>query len=265
MASSILIIDDDKFTRQVLSKILQRDETIAAFKPTIVEASNGMEGLRLFDVHKPELVIVDLLMPKMDGFAVCRQLREKVNKDKLTIAVTSGVYKDAAIAERLRDEFQAIFFAKPYQIKKIAQFVAKVLSPGRLITEEGISDDEDSPLSGSLKKRSAAKLFLDFLEDEKSGRLLLRRGQVVRQIELFVGHPVSITTNLREETLGHFLQAKKRISHEDHRLAMNLASKNRIRFGEAAIEMGLLTPNDLLEELTAQTRFKLVNALRWRS
>ena len=265
MASTILIIDDDKFTRQILSKILLRDKSIAAFKPTIVEASNGMEGLRLFDVHSPALVIVDLLMPKMDGFAVCKQLREKETKNKLTIAVTSGVYKDAAISERLRDEFQAKFFAKPYQIKKIAEFVAKVLAPGRLVTEKGISDDDTSALSGSLKKRSAAKLFLDFLEEEKSGRLMLRRGQVVRQIELFVGHPVSITTNVREETLGHFLEAKKRISHEDHRLAINLASKNRIRFGEATIEMGLLTAGELLQELKAQTRFKLVNALRWRT
>lgn len=267
MASTILIIDDDKFTRQVLSKILQRDESISAFKPTIVEASNGMEGLRLFDVHKPVLVIVDLLMPKMDGFAVCKRLREKAKEADLTLAVTSGVYKDAAISRRLRDEFQAHFFAKPYQIKKIAEFVAQTLSPESENAGRNASDgDEDkSALSGSLKKRSAAKLFLDFLEEEKSGRLLLRRGQVVRQIELFVGHPVSITTNVREETLGHFLVAKKRISRETHRLAMNLASKNRVRFGEAVIEMGVLSANELLQELTAQTRYKLVNALRWRS
>jgi CheY-like chemotaxis protein/tetratricopeptide (TPR) repeat protein len=266
--ATILIIDDDKFTRQVLCKILRRDKTIAEFKPTIVEASNGMEGLRLFDVHKPTLAIVDLLMPKMDGFEVCKRLRDQAPKSELTIAVTSGVYKDDAISKRIHDEFQAEFFAKPYQIKKIASFVANVLSPDRAEAapdeDESSKEDTASALSGSLKKRSSAKLLLDFLEQEKSGRLMLRRGQVVRQIELYVGHPVSVTTNVREETLGHFLVAKKRINSETHRVAMNLASKNRVRFGEAIIEMGVLTANDLIMELTAQTRYKLVNSLRWR-
>ena len=266
MASTILIIDDDKFTRQVLCKILRRDKAISAFKPTIVEASNGMEGLRLYDVHQPALAIVDLLMPKMDGFEVCKRLREQADKSELTIAVTSGVYKDAAISRRIKDEFQADFFAKPYQIKKIAQFVANALSPdkGGASDDDKAEDVSPAALSGSLKKRSSAKLLLDFLEQEKSGRLMLRRGQVVRQIEIYVGHPVSITTNVREETLGHFLVSKKRIDSETHRLAMNLASKNRVRFGEAVIEMGVLTANDLIAELTAQTRFKLVNSLRWR-
>ncbi|MCH8310778.1 MAG: response regulator, partial [Chloroflexi bacterium] len=103
----VLIIDDDQFTRQVLSKILQRDKAISAYKPSIIEASNGMEGLRLFEAHKPVLAIVDLLMPKMDGFEVCKRLREIAGPEKLAIAVTSGVYKDAAISRRIRDEFQA--------------------------------------------------------------------------------------------------------------------------------------------------------------
>ncbi len=265
MASKILIIDDDQFTRQVLSKILSRDKNISAYKPSIIEASNGMEALRLFEIHKPSLVIVDLLMPKMDGFEVCRRLRELADKKALTIAVTSGVYKDAKVASGLRDDFNAEFFAKPYQIKKIVKFIARALAPAGTSKSKRASTQQGDPseFSGKLRKRSSAKILLDLLEQEKSGRLMLRRGQVVRQIEIYVGHPVSITTNVREETLGHFLVSKKRIDSETHRTAMNLASNNRIRFGEAVIEMGVLTANELIQELTAQTRYKLVNSLRW--
>lgn len=266
MNPRILIIDDDKFTRQVLCKILRRDKVIGRYKPEIVEASNGMEGLRLYEKHKPILAIVDLLMPKMDGFEVCKRLREAAGKDELTIAVTSGVYKDASISKRIHEDFQAEFFAKPYQIKQIAEFVADALSPdSRDDSRAGRAPARsEETLSGSLKKRSAAKILLDHLKQEKTGRLVLRRAQVVRQIELYVGHPVSVTTNVREETLGHFLVSKKRIDSETHSLAMSLAANRKMRFGEALIEMGVLNANELIEELTAQTRFKLVNALRWR-
>ena len=263
MTTKILIIDDDQYTRQVLAKILVRDRAMARYKPQVIEAADGEAGVQAFLQHKPQLAIVDLFMPKMDGFAVCKALREVASPAELTIAVTSGVYKDPSIAANLESEFGARFFAKPYQLKNIATFIAKSLAPQpRAATEP--SAVNAIPPKGELSPESpAAHLFWSLMEREATGRLVLRKGHVVRQIELFVGHPVKVTTNVREETLGNFLVLRGRIDKETQRAAMARAAGAGKRLGETFIAMGVLTPQSLISELTAQTRFKLANALRW--
>ncbi|MCP4443997.1 MAG: response regulator [Myxococcales bacterium] len=263
MTTKILIIDDDKYTRQVLGKILVRDKTTARLDPEIIEAADGVSGVAKFIEHRPRLAIVDLFIPKMDGFAVCKKLRESAPPEELTIAVTSGVYKDPSIAAKLEADFEARFFAKPYQLKSIATFVAEALGATGRRSPAG---DETSAIAktGTLSaNETAARLFWDLMEEEATGRLVLRKGQVVRQIVLFVGHPVKVTTNVREETLGNFLVMRGRIDREIQCKGMALAASTKKRLGEAFIEMGVLTPQSLIKELTAQTRYKLSNALRW--
>ncbi len=261
--TKILIIDDDQYTRQVLGKILVRDRATAYLKPEILEAADGVVGVEMFRKHRPKLAIIDLFMPKVDGFEVCRRLRDMAPADELTIAITSGVYKDPSIAAKLSSEFDARFFAKPYQLKHIAEFVAEALGPSQSAPTTPTSSSEVQPKGELSRDYGAACLFWELLEKEATGRLLLRKGQVMRQVELFVGHPIKVTTNVREETLGNFLALRGVIDKETQRTAMALATSTKTRLGEALIRMGVLTPQSLISELTAQSRFKLANALRW--
>ncbi|MBP7694692.1 MAG: response regulator transcription factor [Anaerolineales bacterium] len=69
----ILLVDDDDAIRAGLSPALQR----AGFR--VVEARNGVEALKLVDVHAPDLIALDILMPELDGREVCRRLRQAGN------------------------------------------------------------------------------------------------------------------------------------------------------------------------------------------
>lgn len=71
---TILIVDDDP----KLLKMLQR--TLAYEGLNVLAASNGQEALPLVDAHRPDLLIVDWMMPKMDGLALLRRLRGDGNK-----------------------------------------------------------------------------------------------------------------------------------------------------------------------------------------
>ena len=57
---------------------------------TVLEADNGLDGLTIAEAEKPELILLDLIMPGMHGFAVCKQLRENPALDKSTIIITSS-------------------------------------------------------------------------------------------------------------------------------------------------------------------------------
>ena len=67
---TILIVEDDENTASLIALYLERE----GFMP--VTAGDGEEGLNLAQTHRPDLVILDLMIPKMDGWEVCRRLRQ---------------------------------------------------------------------------------------------------------------------------------------------------------------------------------------------
>src|SRR4030042_3913512 len=68
---TILAIDDDPHIREILEFTL----TKAGFK--VILARDGKEGIQAFQAHRPDLVILDILMPELDGAEVCKQLRAR--------------------------------------------------------------------------------------------------------------------------------------------------------------------------------------------
>ena len=70
MKGKILIVDDDPDILDALTVILEAKDY------QVITARDGVEGLANLKAEKPDLLILDLLMPKMDGFAVCKELQD---------------------------------------------------------------------------------------------------------------------------------------------------------------------------------------------
>lgn len=68
--AKILVVDDDPDIREALTMILESQGY------HVVTAQDGIEALADLKAEKPDLMILDLLMPKMDGFAVCKELKD---------------------------------------------------------------------------------------------------------------------------------------------------------------------------------------------
>ena len=84
MSKKVLIVDDEDFLRSFYSHYFANKGF------TVLEADNGLDGVSVAEKEMPELVILDLIMPGMHGFAVCKQLRENRSFDKTTIIITSA-------------------------------------------------------------------------------------------------------------------------------------------------------------------------------
>lgn len=69
MAKKILIVEDDDNIRELLRLYLEREKYI------IIEASNGVEGVKAWKMEKPDMLLLDVMMPVMDGWAVCEEIR----------------------------------------------------------------------------------------------------------------------------------------------------------------------------------------------
>ena len=89
----VLIIDDERRYRQLLELHLRR----RGYRVTLAE--DGLTGLNLFERDSPDVVLLDLILPDLDGFEVCRQLREY---SPVPIIMVSGRHEEAQKVRALR-------------------------------------------------------------------------------------------------------------------------------------------------------------------
>ena len=87
----LLVVDDDPDFRVLLNRFLRRE----GFR--IIEAGGGAEALAVCAEARPELVLLDVEMPDLDGFAVCRQLREDRRFRTLPVIMVTGHDDDASV------------------------------------------------------------------------------------------------------------------------------------------------------------------------
>ena len=92
MPGKILVVDDDPDILDAVAMILESQDY------TVVTARDGVEGLATLKAENPDLMILDLLMPKMDGFAVCKELQDpRWSKYKnIPILILTSVREEAS-------------------------------------------------------------------------------------------------------------------------------------------------------------------------
>jgi putative two-component system response regulator len=118
----VLVIDDDLTQRQMLTRLLEREAY------NVIAVGDGESGLRSIVEHRPQLVLLDLSMPRMDGYEVCRQLRaDPLTATLPVIVITAHTSLDDMVAAL--DAGADDFLSKPFQQ---AELLARMRSAFRL-------------------------------------------------------------------------------------------------------------------------------------
>lgn len=117
MARRILFIEDDDHIRKMLALSLEQDGY------TVVEARSGEEGLREFEEHGADMVLVDLRLPDMDGFAVTRALRRSADVPIAMVTASSDTYDVVAGLEAGADDY----VVKPVVAKELSARIRALL------------------------------------------------------------------------------------------------------------------------------------------
>lgn len=114
---NILVIEDDKRTNEIICDYLETDNY------NVFMAYDGLEALELFEKEDINLVILDIMMPKIDGFSVCRKIRQK--SDVLIIILSARVDEDDKL---MGFEFGADeYVTKPFSPKVLVARVNALL------------------------------------------------------------------------------------------------------------------------------------------
>lgn len=119
MDEKILIVDDALFMRMNLKRIL----TEAGYK-NLLEAENGEVACRIYEEEKPDLVLMDISMPVMDGIAALKNIRKQDNT--AVVVMCSAVGQEAMIMESVENGAME-FIVKPFKGEQIVSAVKACL------------------------------------------------------------------------------------------------------------------------------------------
>jgi two-component system KDP operon response regulator KdpE len=178
--TKVLIVDDEQVIRDALALKLRAEDF------EVVASGDGLEGLRSFHSFKPDLVILDIVMPgNMDGLTLCRRIREVADTPVMMLSA------QAITEENIIEGLQAR--ADEYLIKPVrtGEFMARIralLRRSQMVTAENEQGYNDGYLSIDLHRRhvhvNGRKVHLTPTEFKLLAVLLESAGRVVNQRDL---------------------------------------------------------------------------------
>ena len=128
--TKILIVDDDSNISDLLKMYFENEGY------DVKLAGDGAEGLSFFKMYEPDLVLLDIMLPKKDGWQVCREIREISSKPVIMITAKGEVFDKVLGLELGADDF----VVKPFDMKELSARVKAVLRRYQNHTRQ--NDDE---------------------------------------------------------------------------------------------------------------------------
>ena len=118
-SKSILVVDDDLGDRSLLRKILDKSYIV-------IEASNGEEAVVLARSEKPALILMDIMMPKIDGYIACSIIKRDPCTSEIPVVMLTGLKSELNI--RLADEIGAAgYLTKPFNKQELLDRIGQFL------------------------------------------------------------------------------------------------------------------------------------------
>jgi DNA-binding NarL/FixJ family response regulator len=129
MSLTILIVDDDLGTRLSIGDYLE----LSGYN--IITADDGHEGLMMFEEHHPDLIVTDIIMPRMNGYELVRRVRQQFAFRLLPIILLTARNK---IQERILG-YQSgcdLYLPKPFQLEEVSAAISNLLERSQIIQSE---------------------------------------------------------------------------------------------------------------------------------
>lgn len=115
----ILIVDDELSPRLFMKRTLEKDYTI-------LEAHDGEEALQIARMRKPDLILMDIMMPKVDGYTACSTIKSDPELSAVPVVMVTGLgfRLNQALATRVGADS---YLTKPFTVEELKSTVIKYL------------------------------------------------------------------------------------------------------------------------------------------
>ena len=125
LGKSILVVEDDPVNGLVLLDFLE------AHGYRVYLSKTGPDGVAAFQKDRPDMVLVDVLLPRKNGFEVCFDIKRSEHGRTTPLLLMSAIYKDVEHAEGYRKDLGAAgFLTKPFELSELLTRVESLIGPG---------------------------------------------------------------------------------------------------------------------------------------
>jgi len=171
--TKILIVEDEKILRETLAYNLINQGF------DLITSGNGNEALEIMRTDPPDLMILDIMLPGMDGFEICRQVRTRSNIPILMLTARDSEIDRVVGLEVGADDYMV----KPFSMRELVARVKAMLRRGKFLQDE---------IQSSVSKPEVESMILDFgdLSIDLDRREILKLGKTLevrpKEFELFL-------------------------------------------------------------------------------
>ena len=178
----LLIVEDDPDILRLL------DATLTFKGYRVITAHNGREGLEVIQVKRPEIVIADIMMPKLDGFGLVHRLRINPETRDIPVVFITATYVTLADKEFAFNIGATRFIQKPVDLEKFMATIAELLKQG---TPAAIEPLDEFHFYDEYRRRLESKLDEKIKQIAREEHLLATRSDTEDQA-LHVSHRKAI-------------------------------------------------------------------------
>jgi DNA-binding response OmpR family regulator len=174
----VLIVEDDRAILRGLK------DNLVAESYEVLTAADGEAGLRLVHEQKPDLVILDLMLPRMSGYEVCRRLRDEGNTTPILMLTARGEEADRVLGLDLGADD---YVTKPFSIRELLARVRAIVRrahPPRPLPDDLSFDDVVVDFRRYEARKGGQRIEMTRKEFGVLQFLAARSGEVVRRDEL---------------------------------------------------------------------------------
>lgn len=288
MSKTILVVEDDKTVQKLLTETLEEEGF------TVIGERDGEWALRTFESKEIDFVILDILIPVMNGFQVAERIRKTVKGRELPILMISGIYRGVNHRQDAIRKYDVVeYLDKPLSIEKLLDSLRKTFGaeyPSAVAAQaERDAVDRKAPepyaspeskqeqaeverhskefLSaarrGNLRDTPFAVLLAELYRDKVDGALLLKKDKLKKIVFTKNGYPVFVKSNLLNECLGKVMVREKMISDRECEESITKMKEAGRQQGTVLIEMGCISPHNLQYALQLQLEVKLYDLFGW--
>ena len=292
MPRTVLIVDDDREVQRYLT------ESLEAQGWRVIGEKDGEWALKTFQGREIDAVVLDILIPVVNGFQVAEAIRKQPRGEKVGIIMLTGIYRGASHrAEAIRRYGLLDYLDKPVEAGRVVDLLLdhfaslpepepvvapppdvpppKPRSGARLADaaqkrekreverETQQLQPDEVALRGNLKRVPFPKVLHLLYVRRASGAVFLLREKIKKIVYLKEGHPIYIKSNLLNECLGRVLVRERMITSGECEESLKRMKASSRQQGTVLIEMGVISPHNLKYALELQLQIKLFDIFSW--
>jgi CheY-like chemotaxis protein len=240
--TTVVIIDDNPQDSRLIRRLLQNHGNYRVF-----EVNSALDGLDLVKQRKPDLVLTDLTMPEMDGFALLENLKSDPDTRDIPVVVVSAKTLTARDRAQLEGRVESLWQKGSFNTRELVDHVVETLGVGSTHPDEPIKTtvgEMANSVATALETVSETKILV-IDDNRRDARLVRRILEATRRYQVLEAYSGKEAKALLNETLPRLIVLDIMLPDTD---GLSLLREFKADERYASIPIVVLTAKDLLEE-----------------